>query len=142
VRQFCSDVLKLQAERATAREREHLTATRQRLGTQIEGLQQAGAGAESDPQASAIADLLGIDRHIPRVALTSSIAIILEIGSILLVLLAAGPTLRGWREPGSEPKPELVPATLPVQADRSHWHRQRDKVRVGLFERADGHAGQ
>lgn len=136
-REFCGEALRLQAERVTARAREELAAERARLTAAVEESERAGAASEADPQAAAIADLFGIDRRWPRVALTSSIAIMLEIGSIFLVLVAAGPTLRGWREPGSEPKPEPIAATLPVQADRSHWHRQRDKS-LGIIGRVDG----
>ena len=136
-REFCGEAMRLQAERVTAGAHEELTAERARLTAAVEELERAGAASEADPQSAAIAELFGIDRRWPRVALTSSIAIMLEIGSIFLVLVAAGPTLRGWREPGSEPKPEPIAVTLPVQADRSHWHRQRGKS-LGIIGRVDG----
>lgn len=139
-RTFCGDVLKLQAELAAAREHDRLAADRRELRGVIERLEtQRGAG-ESDPQASAIAELLGVDRRWPRVVLTSSIALILELGSVLLVLLAAGPTVRGWRDPGSPPVTEPVAAALPIQADRMHWRRQRGNDILGLAAR-DGEHG-
>ena len=139
-RQFCTDVFKLQGELATAKELERLSAERQRLRASVETLRAQGAGADSDPQASAFAELLGVNRALPRVVLTSSIAIILEVGSVILVLLAAGPTVRDWRDPGSEPEATSLPAELPLQADRSHWRRQRDKAKSKIIEQAGAHA--
>lgn len=138
-RGFCTDVFKLKAELAAAQELTRLSAERLRLRGTIEELVEQSAGNASDPQTMAIAELLGVDRHWPRVALTSSIAVILEFGSVILVLLAAGPTLRGWREPGSEPAPDPVPVALPAQADRSHWQRKRGRATSGLAARIEGH---
>lgn len=127
-RQFCAAVSKIQQELATARARDELVATRQRLINGIEELQRVGAGTESDPQVAALAELFGVDRILPRVIITSSIAVILELGSVILVLLVAGPTLRDWREPGEMQEPRPVSAETPLQSDRLHWRRQRDKA--------------
>lgn len=129
-RQFCADWAKLKSERATAGERDRVTAERRETRARIEKLQASGAGMASDPQASAIASLFGVDRTLPRLVLTTSIAVVLELGSLLLVLLVAGPALLGWREPGTEPKPPVVPAVVPPSADRSHWHRERNKANL------------
>lgn len=137
-RNFCTDVLKLKAELAAAHEQAALSAERQQLRAAIERLEERGAGTTVDPQSTAIAELFGIDRHWPRVALTSFIAIILEFGSVVLVLLAAGPMVLGWRDPNSVPPPAPIPATLPVQADRAHWHRQRSAGPVASNSRIEG----
>lgn len=129
-RKFCADVFKLRTELATARERDRLTAERSVTRARIETLRAAGAASESDPQAIAIATLLGIDAVSPRRAMTVVLAVVLELGSVILILLVAGPELQGWREPGSIPAPPAVPASVPVQADRSHWQRQRDKAKL------------
>ena len=135
-RLFCTDVLKLRGELATAKEHDKLLEQRQTLRTGIEVLRATGAGIDADPQSSAIADLLGVDRKLPRVALTTSVAVVLELGSVILVLLMFGRTLRGWREPGTEPKAAPAPAELPMQADRSHWRRQRERLAVGTTEQS------
>lgn len=126
LRQFCGSVFRLRAELATAAERDGVVAERQKLRTEIERLRGAGAGTEGDPQATALAELLGTDRHVPRLVLTTGMAVLLELGSLILIVLAAGPAVVGWRDPGSEPVPPLVPAALPLSPDRSHWQRQRD----------------
>ena len=137
---FCAEVFRLRAELATATERDGLASRRQELRASIQNLGQAGAGTESDPQASAIAALLGVDRSLPRLVLTTSVAVVLELGSIILVLLAAGPTLRGWYAPGQEPKPVTVSANMPDQADRNHWKRQRELAKLGVQSGGDRHA--
>lgn len=128
VRQFCSDISRRDEaiQRATA-----LTLERNeqiRITREMSMLEAGGAGGDSDQQATIIAAALRLSVDVLRVALTSTVAVIIEVGSVLLVLLAAGPMLSNWREPGTEPKPEPVPATLPLQADRSHWQRKRQNV--------------
>lgn len=125
LRQFCTGIFALRGELATAREREALLMQRQTMRAEIARLRVAGAGADSDPQASALAEMLGTDRKMPRLILTSALAVILELGSLVLILLATGPAVRGWREPGTEPKPAVVEAVLPPSVDRAHWQRQR-----------------
>ena len=120
----------LKSELALATARDQLTAKRSGTRARIDVLQLAGAGGDSDPQAAAIAALLSVDKSTPRLVLPVSIAVVLELGGVILVLLLAGPTLAGWREPGSAPKPTPVPAQLPESADRIHWQRQRNKAIV------------
>ena len=129
-RKFCTDVSGLRSELASATARDQLTAERRDTRGRIDVLQSSGAAAESDPQATAIAAMLGVEKSTPRLVLTVSLAVVLELGSVFLVLLAAGPTLLSWREPGSIPAPVPLPAEVPAQADRSHWRRQHDKAKV------------
>lgn len=129
-RKFCSGLSILKSELALAISRDQLTAKRSDTRARIDILQLAGAGGDSDPQATAIASLLGVDKSTPRLVLPVSIAVVLELGSVILVLLFAGPTLNGWREAGTAPKPAPVPAQLPASADRIHWQRQRNKAIV------------
>lgn len=128
LRTFCEEVVKLQGLERHAELHERLRTERQMLVARIEQLEQAGASQTVDPQAVALADVTGINAGQLRIILASSVAVTLEVGSIFLVLLASGPMLRGWREPGTEPAPAPNPATLPVQADRMHWQRQRGKT--------------
>jgi hypothetical protein len=139
-REYCKDVYRLKVELVSTNARDKSAADRRMTLAAIEMLQRSGAAAEIDPQASALAELTGFDQKQLRVGLTILIAVLLELGSAILVLLAAGPMLRGWREPGEEPEPEPIPATLPLQADRSHWQRQRSKLTTGAIERIDDHA--
>ena len=129
-RKFCTDLSALRSELALATSRDQLTAKRSGTRARVDVLQLAGAGGDSDPQAAAIAALIGVDKSTPRLVLPVSLAVVLELGGVILVLLLTGPTLAGWREPGSVPKPAPVPAQLPESADRIHWQRQRNKAIV------------
>jgi len=141
-RLFCSEVFRLRTELEIAKARTVLSSQRRDVAAALEILQRGAAGGESDPQATVIAELFGIDRNLPRVVLTSWTAVILELGSVIMVLLAAGPAIHGWREPGmTEPTP-LVPAELPVQPDRHHWRRQRSGMTFGATSsRIEDHVG-
>ena len=141
-RAHCKDVHRLEVELATARARDNIYTDRRSTLSYIGELQASGETMESDPQAGALAELTGIDQKRLRVLLTLSIAVLLELGSAVLVLLAAGPMLRGWKEPGVQTEPERTLATPPVQADRIHWHRQRGKEPVGVIKRGGGDAEQ
>lgn len=130
-RQFCSDVFKLRVELVSATERGTLVQQRLRLRDQITALTASGAGGDAEPQVGAIADLLGIARDTLRGALTASVAVVLELGSIVLLLLLFGPALHTWREP-SPPIP-AVPETaqVPLQPDRKRWQQLRGNQRLG-----------
>ena len=139
-RQFCTDVLKLRAERMVALERDRLASQHSATLASIAGLESFASGIDGDPQAAAIAQLLGVDTATPRRVLTTFMAIVIELGSVILVLLVAGPALLRWQEPGSEPKPPAVPASLPHSKDVSHWHRRRDLSKFAL-NRDEANAG-
>jgi hypothetical protein len=138
---FCAGLFKLRANLATASEHDRLSAERRGTRARIETLQSAGANTDSDPQSTVIAALLNVDKSTPRLVLTTALAVVLELGSVILVLVIAGPALLGWLEPGTAPKPKPVPAELPPSADRTHWQRQRNKSIV-IANRGDDHAGK
>ncbi len=127
-RQFCERVIRLRGELAAATERERHQENRKTLRETIGALRQSGSAGDSDPQSSALAELFGIDRKTPRLVITTAMALVLELGSIVLILLAAGSPLRGWHEPGREPKVPQEPIPVPASADRTHWHRQRQST--------------
>ena len=138
-RQFCREVLRLQAELAASHDRDDLTAARQTRRHALQVLQATGSSTEDDPQALVLGNLLGLNTNLARIVLTSWTAVIMELGSVIMVLLAAGPALGGWRERGrTEPAP-LVPAELPVQPDRHHWQRQRSGMTFGAATGRVGH---
>jgi len=143
MRQFCGDVFRLQAELAAARERDRWMTARAQKRSDLDALQSRGAGVDDDPQAQVLSGLFGVAPNLARVVLTSWTAFILELGSVIMVLLAAGPALRGWREPGmAEPSP-IVPAEIPVHADRHHWQRQRRGTTFGaVTDRFGDHGGK
>lgn len=137
-RKFCSDLSVLRSELATATTRDRLTAERRDTRAKLEALRAAGAGVDSDPQAAAIAALLGVDTSTPRRVLTVAIAVVLELGSVILVLLAAGPTVRGWHEPSPVPapvplsKPVTVTVAAPHARDVIGWQLRRNKANLSV----------
>lgn len=137
-RQYCIDLARLDAALVEAGERDRLEAEHQRLRASLDHLHRERAGVDDDPQASAIAALLGVDRSVPRVALVSCLTIILELGCVVLVLLASGVSLREHEVPVSQPVTPFTAAEIPEQADRKHWLRQR----VNSREQGSAFAGR
>lgn len=125
VRQFCADLLRLKSERAAAQDRTALMEERRLLAAQLASLS-SGAG-ESDPQAAAVADVLGVDTSRLRRGLSVALAVTVELGSVILVLLLNGPALLRWRD--TELSAEPSPVTLPHSKDVSQWHRRRNPAR-------------
>jgi hypothetical protein len=124
-RQFCGEVLKYKAERAASVERDNLTAVRANASEQLERLARVGS-TEGDPQATAVAQLFGVDTSTPRLVLTSFMAIVIEFGSVILILLVSGPALRGWGESKRGRPQRPLPVTLPLSKDVAHWHQRRE----------------
>lgn len=127
VRPFCERLVRLRGEHDAAAERERHIASRKVLRELIAGMRKSGSASELDPQVAALADLLGVPRQTARVLLTGGIAIVLELGSIILILLAAGSALRDWRETGRQPLTPQAPVAVPASTDRIHWQRQRTR---------------
>lgn len=137
-RQYCIELARLDAAFIEAGERDRLEAEQQKLRASLDHLRRERAGVDDDPQASAIATLLGVDRSVPRVALVSCLTIILELGCVVLVLLASGVSLRAHEVTISEPATPFTAAEIPEQADRKHWLRQR----VNSREQGSAFAGR
>lgn len=125
VRQFCAEVLRLKSERAAALDRKALMAERSTLTVRLASLS-SGAG-ESDPQAVAVADVLGVDTSRLRRGLSVALAVTIELGSVILILLLNGPALLRWRDPERPTEPSKV--NLPHSKDVSQWHLRRNPAR-------------
>lgn len=135
-RKFCGELATLRSELAIAVTRDRLTAERRGTRRQIETLQAAGAGGENDPQAAAVATLFGVDPSIPRRVLPIAVAVVLELGSVILVLLLAGPTVRRWRDPAgtaadtSDVPAVTIPVSVPHPADMVGWQLRRNASKL------------
>jgi hypothetical protein len=140
---FCAVVFKLRSDLASASERDRLTAERRGTRARIETLQSVGANTDADPQSTALATLFHVDKSTPRLVLTTGLAVMLELGSVILVLLLAGPALLDMRPAlsasNAAEKPTPQPVELPPSADRTHWQRQRNKSIVNANQ-GEGHA--
>jgi hypothetical protein len=124
-RQFCAGVLQVRADLAAAQERERLLAERAQLAARIGTLRADAAATESDPQAAAVAQLLGVDTSTPRLLLTTYTAVVIELGSVIIILLLTGPTLLRWREPDTPLKQPAPAVTMPPSRDVNLWHQRR-----------------
>ncbi len=135
-------MFRLRAELATAKAYDDVKSQVRDVAGALEVLQRGAVGNDRDPQATVMAELFGIDQRLPRVILASWTAIILEFGSVIMVLLAAGPAIAGWREPGNAEPTPVVPAELPVQPDRQYWRRQRSGMSFeATTDRIEDHVG-
>lgn len=128
-RTYCTGIAILKSERTASIERENLARDRSGIRDKIERFG-ATDNSDSDPQSAVVALLLGVDAATLRLALTAFTATVIELGSVLLILLVTGPTLLGWREPGSASKPLPPPVTLPASKDVAHWRRHREAATV------------
>ncbi len=142
LRAYCADVLKLKLSHAQALERVRLDDERRMARAALDRLLASGMGSDADPQASAIAALLGTDRAWPRVVIASSVTVILELGSVLLVLLLAGSALRGTRHSEAAARAPFVAAEVPPQPDRSFWLRQHGAALTARMEPKTGFDGK
>lgn len=129
-RAFCGEVLKLKGSLAGAQERDQLEQDLRLARAALDTLLAADVAGGSDQQATAIAAILGIDRALPRVVLASSVTVILELGSVLLVLLAGGSVRHGANRHLPSPSPSFVPAEVPPQTDRSFWLRHHGGMKA------------
>lgn len=140
-RLFCSQTLKLYTELATAEERVRLSVRIEHVLREIEALQAGGGSVENDPQVAVLAGLSGLGTAELKLGLTLLAALVLELGSVVLVLLVASRVLWGWKEPGEEAPAPAVPVAMPAQADRSHWQKQRAGLGVGGMNIGKGIGG-
>lgn len=145
-RQFCGEVHQLRVEQATASERGRLLQEEHALRARIEAHRFNGAGASADPQAEALAALIQARPERVRSVLGLMMALVMELGTIVLVVLLAGPLLRkpSTSEAAKPEEPKTAPpepvktaVVLPPQIDRSFWHRQRKLREVRAIGGAD-----
>lgn len=125
VRQFCAEVLRLKSERAAALDRTALMAERSTLAAQLASL--SSGSVEGDPQAKAVADVLGVDTSRLRLGLSVALAATVELGSVILILLLNGPAVLRWQDPERPTEPSTV--NLPHSKDVSQWHLRRNPAR-------------
>ena len=147
-RRFCAKAFQMRAELAMAKEAIGLSSRRQALRAKIVALRTQGAGTVADPQAKAFAELAGLAPRMVRFGLMIVVAVVLELGSVCLLLLIAGPAIAQAKTPrATARKPKaakttrqssskkaaqpvaqpVTPAVLPMQTDRLQWVRKRMK---------------
>jgi hypothetical protein len=128
MRQFCTEVRGLRVEAIEAQERDRLQAEEQALRARLAAMRMAAGTSVSDPQVAALAALVGWNAEQLRAGLGLGFALVMELGAIVLVLLVAGPLLRGIEVRSAsavEEAAQTKPVELPPQVDRSFWERQR-----------------
>lgn len=119
-RAFCAMVRRLDVERASAEERQRLVAHRDVLLAQL--ARRAGDSEVGGPeqQATAIAELLGVDDRLVRRAFSVGMAVVVELGCVLLLLVVGGTI---WMPRIVEPeKPVPEPTTgESALSDHLYW---------------------
>lgn len=137
-RYFCAEVGRLKVALASAMARAALLKERHKLLAELGNSK--SRSEDSDPQVSVLAETLGIEFRHARALLTGYVAVLLEIGSVVLVALASG--LAG-RQAVSAPKTPAAriatePVEVPAQVDRDHWLKERTRRVKSGFETTRG----
>lgn len=118
LRTYCTSVADLRVALSSARERDRLTAERGEALAQLNAEQSRGRLPMEDAQSAVLAAMLQVDAHVPRRMLTFWIAMVVELGSGVLLLLVAGQA--GQRRNSGVTEP----AHIPMQSDRGYWQRK------------------
>lgn len=140
-RQFCAETAQLQIEEAAARERERLAAAEKALRLSIEALRAERGAAGIDPQVDALAALVDVTPEKLRARLMLGLALVMELGGIVLVLLIAGPLLSNapaTTAAGTRKSEEREIVNLPAQVDRSFWLRRSARRPAAVIGGGDG----
>jgi hypothetical protein len=140
-RQYCSDVLKLRAELTAAQSAVELRAKLEQARRELATMREARPAGRSDPQIDALAELLGIAAKFVRAGLTFGVALVMELGAVVLVIIASGPLVSVPKTAAPPPEPIAPKAELPAQPDRTFWQRQRQKANGAVGNGVSGHGG-
>lgn len=124
-RQFCAAVHRLRVELAETREASRLAQEKQQLISRLTALRRDGGATPADPQVTELAVLAGVSPETARLSLTLGLAIVLELGSVGLLLLLVGPTIAHWQKRRPKLPEPVIAAKIPDQPDRLHWQRRR-----------------
>lgn len=124
LRSYCTSIADMRVALSSARERDRLTAERGGALAQLNTEQSLGRPAIEDAQSANLAAMLQVDAHVPRRVLTFWIAMVVELGSVVLLLLVAGQSGQRRNIGVTEP------AHIPMQADRGYWQR---KTRIDMM---------
>lgn len=133
LRDYCSTVARLRAELGSAqaahRIEEALREHRARLAT----LRERGASGSGDPQATAAAQLLGISSGSARLAMTIGLAVVIEIGAVVFVVIVAAAAVGNGASQAIEPAPtrktrettNTEAARLPLPPKSRQWLKRQ-----------------
>ena len=111
-REYCQQFHKLSAELASGREAEKLETRITDIGSKLAKAAGGTAMSESDPQASVLANLTGIELQKVQTALALFVALLIEIGSGFGMYVA----FAYWRMHGHEPQTASVRAPAAAAA--------------------------
>lgn len=126
---FCAMVRSLDVERASAEERQRLVTRRDELLAQLATGASGGETGDPERQATAIAELLGVDDRLVRRAFSVGMAVVVELGCVLLLLVVGGTI---WMPRIVEPEKPLPAAVSDDSARSDHlywrWLQRIDNV--------------
>lgn len=123
-REYCQQFHKLSAELASGREAEKLETRITDIGSKLAKAAGGTAMSESDPQASVLANLTGIELQKVQTALALFVALLIEIGSGFGMYVA----FAYWRMHGHEPQTVSVRAPAAAAAAPLETAEQRQTL--------------
>ncbi len=134
-RRWCQSVLPLDVQVAAAQAREALEAERRAAAAALSAARTALGGDHPDPQAAALSSLLALSPELVRAGFSLGIALVLELGSAILVYLAASPPdLPKQRPPADDDASESATRAEPMPPEipsRPPSCRRKSTVRIG-----------
>jgi hypothetical protein len=116
-RDFCQQFHKLNAEHASAQQSEKLETRIADIGSKLAKAGGSTAMAESDPQASVLAKISGLDISTVQTALTIFVALLIEVGSGFGMYVA----FAYWRLYDRKAEPVVLPAATAAAGHPPVW---------------------
>jgi hypothetical protein len=116
-RDFCQQFHKLNAELASAQQSEKLETRIADIGSKLAKAGGGTAMAESDPQASVLAKISGLDISTVQTALTIFVALLIEVGSGFGMYVA----FAYWRLHDRKAEPVVLPAATAAAGHPPVW---------------------
>ncbi len=116
-RDFCQQFHKLNAEHASAQQSEKLETRIADIGSKLAKAGGGTAMAESDPQASVLAKISGLDISTVQTALTIFVALLIEVGSGFGMYVA----FAYWRLHDRKAEPVALPAATAAAGHPPVW---------------------
>ncbi len=138
LREYCNTVSRLRNELGSAQAASRIEEALRELRGRLVVLRERGASSASDPQVAAAAVLLGISPRAARLGVTLGLAVVIELGAVVFVLIVAAAAVGSGVSPQAiEPAPaqrvrepeSIGPALLPLPPKSRQWLKRQQALR-------------